>query len=422
MRALRISACAADPCPRSRRRPNTFSSTSRPERDEPSPTPASSETAPASDSLALTRRGVGAAAVSAAAALSLRPEPAHSALNLPKTNLPRSPEAALRRSIPIVSPEVEKVQGKLEEVAFFLRIPQRKPWGQMQGNVDASRETLKASPEAILSFVPAADRPAALALTESLQQDLTRMTEAIGLRDPDRTSIRTAQALEHVAELEMLQVPDLPYVLPKQYRERPRLIGRATAEAVLERPGGSFGLIAGEEAKTISLTLTLDGYNAPLTAGNFLTLVKSGAYDGCTLAAGDFSLFATAKASAAATAEPPLPLEFRALGEFEPRYKLPLNVEGAEELPQLPLSVPGAVAMGRSATDGFSSSESFFFYLFDRRNSGLGGLSFDEGSFSVFGYVTGGVAELAKLRGGDRIRSFRITSGEDKLVLPAPQA
>lgn len=90
------------------------------------------------------------------------------------------------------------------------------------------------------------------------------------------------------------------------------------------------------------------------------------------------------------------------------------------ELPVLPLSVYGAVAMAHSdVSEEYSSPNQFFFFLYDKRNvssrnnvpdliwllinyyanvrpprlmdsasflqSGLGGLSFDEGQFSVFG-------------------------------------
>lgn len=90
------------------------------------------------------------------------------------------------------------------------------------------------------------------------------------------------------------------------------------------------------------------------------------------------------------------------------------------EIPVLPLSVYGAVAMAHSdVSEEYSSANQFFFFLYDKRNvslrnngpdliwllincyanvrsprvmdpasflqSGLGGLSFDEGQFSVFG-------------------------------------
>jgi hypothetical protein len=43
----------------------------------------------------------------------------------------RAGVSALRRSVPAINPEAGDVQGKLEEAAYLLRIPNRKPWGAM---------------------------------------------------------------------------------------------------------------------------------------------------------------------------------------------------------------------------------------------------------------------------------------------------
>jgi cyclophilin family peptidyl-prolyl cis-trans isomerase len=74
--------------------------------------------------------------------------------------------------------------------------------------------------------------------------------------------------------------------------------------------------------------------------------------------------------------------------------------------------------MGRlDEVDGFMSGEEFFIYKFDSTQAGLGGLSFDEGEFAVFGYVTSGMDEVvAKLAQGDRIVESRIISGSERLV------
>lgn len=52
--------------------------------------------------------------------------------------------------------------------------------------------------------------------------------------------------------------------------------------------------------------------------------------------------------------------------------------------------------------------------------AGLSGLSFDEGTFGVFGYVTSGMDNVVKLQTGDMIRSAKVTSGKERLVV-APQ-
>ena len=79
-----------------------------------------------------------------------------------------------------------------------------------------------------------------------------------------------------------------------------------------------------------------------------------------------------------------------ASGAFDPLYRTHLDVNSGE-LPVLPLSIYGAVAMSHApdTPDDDSAASQFFLYKFVRQNSGLAGLSFDEGNFAVCGYVTG---------------------------------
>ncbi|PRQ31274.1 putative peptidylprolyl isomerase [Rosa chinensis] len=50
--------------------------------------------------------------------------------------------------------------------------------------------------------------------------------------------------------------------------------------------------------------------------------------------------------------------------------------------------------------------------------AGLGGLSFDEGEFSVFGYTTVGKDIVSQIKTGDVIRSAKLGEGQDRVVLP----
>lgn len=44
-------------------------------------------------------------------------------------------------------------------------------------------------------------------------------------RDSDRTSIRTSDVLRNVAELELIQAPNLSFIPPKSYNSLPQLKG-----------------------------------------------------------------------------------------------------------------------------------------------------------------------------------------------------
>ncbi len=68
-----------------------------------------------------------------------------------------------------------------------------------------------------------------------------RLSEAVANKDPDRTSLRVASLLRQVADLELLQAPGLPYRVPQQYRDLPRLIGE-NVEAVKVPYRGFFSM------------------------------------------------------------------------------------------------------------------------------------------------------------------------------------
>ena len=104
-------------------------------------------------------------------------------------------------------------------------------------------------------------------------------------------------------------------------------------------------------------------------------------------------------------------------GAFEPVYRVPLEV-GSGEIPVLPLSIYGSVALARplDVPDSAVSATQFFIYLFDAQQAGLAGLSFDEGRYGVLGYVTDGADVLRQVRPGDRVAAVRVTSGQERLV------
>lgn len=59
----------------------------------------------------------------------------------------------------------------------------------------------------------------------------------------------------------------------------PYLKGRATIDWELKRPDGKFD-VEGKLYDKLQLTTVVDGFTAPITAGNFVELVNTGFYDG----------------------------------------------------------------------------------------------------------------------------------------------
>ncbi|KAG2496893.1 hypothetical protein HYH03_004901 [Edaphochlamys debaryana] len=343
--------------------------------------------------------------------------PAFAVLNSPNAQIPRSPDAALRRAIPAFNPEVKRIQKNLEDVQYLMRIPQNKPWASMSSSVaDALKVTAKR--DVMLAGVPPASLEAAGALLDSLNETLLKLQLALGTKAIDAVSIRVANCLEVIGNLELLQAPGLRFVMPKDYTTLPRLVGRAVVELTLERGDGSAGFVdpsGSGPAKQGKMVITVDGYSAPLSAGNFIKNVQDGLYNNRTLNVNYTSVFVTGSPE---QQRPPIPLEILPAGEFEPLYRIPLDVQSGE-LPVLPLSISGAVTFAHLPdTDAYLSGTDWFVYKFDKQQAGLAGLAFDEGTFGVFGYVTEGLGTVTTLTPGDRIVEARVVSGADKLVLP----
>lgn len=344
---------------------------------------------------------------------------ANAVLYSPVTKVPRTGELALRRAIP-ANASMKAIQESLEDISYLLRIPQRKPYGTMEGDVKKAIKIATEEKESILSNIPKESREKGSMLYASLldgKGGLQNLIEFIKEKDPDKVSVGLSSSLDTVAELELLQAPGLSFLLPEQYLKYPRLTGRGTVEFTFEKGDGStfFPTAGGEPESLATVQVILDGYSAPLTAGNFAKLVLDGAYDGARLKSTNQAVLADNKLERYGYS---VPLEVMPSGQFEPLYKTTLSVQDGE-LPVLPLSVYGAVAMAHSVdSDEYSSPSQFFFYLYDKRNAGLGGLSFDEGQFSVFGYTTAGREVLSQIKTGDLIRSAKLVQGQDRLILP----
>ncbi|KAG8080094.1 hypothetical protein GUJ93_ZPchr0007g3594 [Zizania palustris] len=295
--------------------------------------------------------------------------PANAILYSPDTNVPRTGELALRRAIP-ANPNMKTIQESLEDISYLLRIPQRKPYGSMEGDVKKSMKIAMDNKDAILASIPVELKEKGSKLYTSLLEEkggLQTLLKYIKENDPDRLSVALASSLDTVAELELLQAPGLSFLLPQQYLEYPRLTGRGVVEFSVEKGDGStfFPTSGGEPKSVATIQVVIDGYSAPLTAGNFAKLVLDGAYDGVTLKGASQAIIADNESGKKGYT---VPLEVMPAGQFEPLYRTPLSIQDGE-LPVLPLSVYGAVAMAHNVdSDEYSSPSQFFFYLYDKRN------------------------------------------------------
>ncbi|MEA5554347.1 peptidylprolyl isomerase [Anabaena cylindrica UHCC 0172] len=170
------------------------------------------------------------------------------------------------------------------------------------------------------------------------------------------------------------------------------------------------------------ITIEVDGTNAPITAGNFVDLVKKGVYDGLVFhrVVREPQPFVVQGGDPQSKDPNSSPERWGTGGYIDPKTeterRIPLEIkpEGADQpvyskvITQKPVLThkQGAVAMARSQPPDSASSQ-FYFALAD--------LGFLDGNYAVFGYVTDGFDVVNKIQQGDRINSAKVTQGAENL-------
>ncbi len=349
---------------------------------------------------------VSLAALTAIALLAWTP----AAQALPQGNAIKDPKALLRYSLPIENPTVRNIQGSIEDIAYQLRAVRR--WGQAMGDIKKADSSLLNQKDKLLASVPEAKLARAETLISEIQAGTATLKTLAEVENKDGVLDERLRVLDLVGELEELMVPGFPYEVPAEYSGMAQLKGRATVE---------FKTTQGD------LTAVLDGYSAPVTAGNFADLVQRGFYNKMPIDhTEDFYVVQTGNPKGAEEGfiDPKtkqyrsVPLEILAKGDKVPTYGITFEDAGRPlDQPVLPFSSYGAMAMARPNEEPNGGSSQFFFFLFEPELTPAG-INLLDGRYSIFGYVTAGNELLGKLSTSDQIISAKIVSGAENLVKP----
>ncbi|WP_448525662.1 peptidylprolyl isomerase [Parathermosynechococcus lividus] len=352
---------------------------------------------------------LGTLVISPVPAVALPTSPALFA-RLPQGNAVTDPKALLRLALPINNPTARELQGDLEQISFLVR---GKQWSKIASNISKAKAIVRDRADELLSSIAPEQQDKAKALLADLTDSLERLQTAAETKDRSQLLPAKAAALDLVGDLEAMMVQDYNYTPPKEYAHLPQLRGRATV--VMETSKGN-------------LTIVVDGYSAPLTAGNFIDLVQRHFYDGLPFTRAEESYVLQA-------GDPPgpedgfidpqtkqyraIPLEILVEGDKSPLYGITLEDAGRYlEHPVLPFSAYGTLALARPNDDPNGGSSQFFFLLFEPELTPAG-LNLLDGRYAVFGYVIEGEETLRQLRQGDKILSVKVVDGLENLVQPA---
>ena len=173
-----------------------------------------------------------------------------------------------------------------------------------------------------------------------------------------------------------------------------------------------------------SITISVDGTNAPITSGNFVDLVERGFYNHISfhrvvrepnpfvVQAGDPQSrdpnFPVEQLGTGGFIDPvtgqrrEIPLEIKPVGAAEPIYSQTFDDAGITAAPVLP-NVRSAIAMARVGEIPDSASSQFFINLADN--------PFLDGDFAVFGNVTQGMEVVDQIQQGDILLYAGVTEG-----------
>jgi peptidylprolyl isomerase len=328
---------------------------------------------------------------------------------LPPGNAITDGKALLRYGLPIQNEDIRKIQGDIEGLSQWLR---SKRWGPIKRETKKARKLLARRSPAILAAIPPANQAQAEPLFADLQTGLEAMDGIVEARDKSGVWQQRNTLLDTIGAIEALMVEGFPFEVPAEYSNLPQLKGRATV--LFETTRGP-------------ITAILDGYNAPVTAGNFVDLVQRGFYDGMPfIRAEDNYVLQTGDPEGPddgfidpKTGEyRAIPLEILVKGEAEPVYGATLESLGMYlEEPSLPFSAFGTLGMARPGGEPDGGSSQFFFFLFEPELTPAG-LNLLDGRYAVFGYVIDGKDVLDKLNQADAILSAKVIDGLENLVEP----
>lgn len=329
---------------------------------------------------------------------------------LAQGNAITDPTAILRYSLPIDNKAIRDIQGAIEDISNHLRA---KRWGPIEKDVKQASKLLALKENKILESIPDDRKSQAQALLGQVKEDVAQLQETVKEKDRDAIWSQRRAILDRISSIEGAMVTGFPYEVPEKYASLPQLKGRAKVD--LETTQGKIAIV-------------VDGYSAPVNAGNFIDLVQRGFYDGLSFQRSEDNFVVQTgdpQGSEVGFVDPKtkqyraIPLEVLVKDEKAPIYENTLEDVGIY-LPDLalPFNAYGAVALARPSDDPNGGSSQFFFFKFDTELTPPG-FNLMDGRYSVFGYAVEGKEAIANLTDKDKIISAKVVEGLENLVEPS---
>lgn len=340
-------------------------------------------------------------------------------------------ESLLRYGLPINNKDIRDVQGSIESAKMNLKT---RRINFARTDVNNAVGKLKDKKDKLLAAVPKENQEKAAQAFDKMLNDMTPLQEAMQAEQgagsgslQQREALDVAYSQQDVVAkdlscFEELMVPvGYKRQVPDEYKANPKLVGRAEVDFTFARPGGDPFNVDGVNYKNLNMKMIIDGYNAPVTAGNFIDLVQKGYYnnkkidraDGFVVQMGDNDPEGTVHGyvPAGSSEERKVPLEVAVKGDPELLYGATTedDMRGSAAT-VLPFQSTGAMGMARNEYEADSGSTQFFWLLFESDLTPAGKNMLD-GRYSCFGYTVEGAELFKAVREGDIVSSAKVVRG-----------
>lgn len=332
---------------------------------------------------------------------------------------------------------IRELQANVEEARLFVT---QRIFDKARGDVTGALKQIAERKKELLTPVVADRKASVEGLLTQLGTTLDQILEEVGGAEYGGTGtpyqadmvekcLKSAdQAQEIIGQVEEMMLPaGFTSKVPSEYSNLPRLDGRAVVEFTLVRgpeAGTKVYSVDSDLYNEAKFKLTVDGYAAPLSAGNFVDLVQRGFYTGMDIQRADGFIIQTGDPGPEKgggfqpTPGGPvrqIPLEVGIRGRPETLYGETVDEARLVGKPvKIPFQADGTAAMARREFDNDSASSQVFFFLFESDMTPAGKNLFD-GRYGSFGYVTEGAAFLRKIKQGDIIKELKVISGAENL-------
>jgi peptidylprolyl isomerase len=323
----------------------------------------------------------------------------------------------------VVQEAVELVRLRLEQVGFSGKTP---VWNAAFKEVTKAK-SLIGTPD-MLKGMSDVKQPKAKQLVSLAQTKLRELGEAVRKQDIRSTLSLQEECSELVYNVRALSMKqgELPFEVPTEFDNLPQLKGRAIVECNLEKTNeGFFRLEDGTKTNAITLTLTIDGYHAPITAGTFADLVERKFYDGLSIQSAEELIVQTGNPEDVQVdgfidpytkEKRVIPLELFYKNDKAPTYSYTNDDDMREtESMAMPFQAYGALGMAHDPEDPNTASSQFWFLKWNQALVAPSRNTLD-GSQACFGYVTKNQELLSQVEKGDKITRMKLVQGGENLV------